>query len=316
MKYFVKKMYVMIALLSAVSISYAYGDFDNMNSCEEAENCCPCEPSCSRGFVSADFIYWRAFEGGLDACIPTESLDIVTEDGRVLSLFRGKGRDPHFRWSPGFRLGAGYELPCGDWDIAAYWTHLQSRTHGSNRGNPHRWKIDFDVIDVVTGYNFDSCNCFTIRPFFGLRGARIDQKLRLEELSLSPIPSFIENRNKEKFVGIGPLIGIEADWNIGCGFRAFTSASVSWLYGNFRVRLNEIDATVDSLNLCRVSNRIDGIQAAADFALGIRWETCFCSNLVFLQLALEHHRYFDHNRFGNYGDLSFDGVTFSGGIEF
>lgn len=302
-------------MISLLSISYAYGGLDRKISFDEMNSCSSCESVCSKGFVKADFIYWRAFEGGLDACIPVESLDMATEDG-ALSLFRGKGRDPHFRWSPGFRLNAGYELPCRGWDTAASWTHLQSRTHGSNRGNPHRWKINFDVIDVVTGYNFDSSDCFAIRPFLGLRGARIDQKLHLEELSLSSISSFIANRNKEKFVGIGPLIGVEADWKIGCGFKAFTSASVSWLYGNFKVRLNKIDSTLDSLSLCRVSNRIAGIQAIADFVLGLRWETCFYSKIVFLQLALEHHRYFDHNRFGNYGDLSFDGLAFSGGIDF
>ena len=49
--------------------------------------------------------------------------------------------------------------------------------------------------------------------------------------------------------------------------------------------------------------------------LELRWKTCFCKNsFLILQLGLEHHRYFNHNQFCGYGDLSLDGVSFSAAI--
>ncbi|WP_059359147.1 Lpg1974 family pore-forming outer membrane protein [Parachlamydia acanthamoebae] len=325
MTYFMRKIYVAVTLLSITSLGYANEDYDNSLTCGETENDFCCEPiSCGLGFISADLLYWRAFESGLDACVPGQVSDIVTSDGKVVSRFKGRGRDPHFDWNPGFRIAAGYELPCSDLDIAASWTYFHSRSHGPrNHGNKIRWNLNFDAVDVVAGYESDFGACFALRPFGGLRGAWIDQKLRIHGTSNSASSSVTNDlleaktKNKENFWGVGPLIGLGADWNIGCGFSLYTSASIAWLYGNIDVRLREADETVDTVNLCRVKKRLDANLAVADAALGIRWQTCFCRNTrLILQLGLEHHRYFDYNRIGGYGDLCFDGFNFSAGLEF
>lgn len=347
MTYFIRKIHVAITFLLMTSIGYAYGDYSNSSACGESENCCSCQPTCcgGKGFISAELLYWRAFEDGLDTCVPSDVSDSVTSDGRVISRFRGRGRDPDFRWDPGFRVGTGYELACSNWGVAAFWTHFHSRAHDSrnhgnsyrsygydyqNHGNERRWNINFDVIDVVAAYESDMGSCFTVRPFGGLRGARIDQKQRLGDFSSSrsdfsnSISSYTSNdfaiigtKNKEKFWGLGPLIGLEGDWNIGCGLSLYASASVSWLYGHFDVSLTELEESVDFVDFCHVSKHLDAVVGAFDAALGIRWQKCFCSNMrVILQLGLEHHRYFDYNRMGCYGDLSFDGVNFGAAIEF
>lgn len=310
---FIKKMFTWMAVLLISSIGHIAG------YCEDS---CSSQPvCCGQAFISADFLYWRAFESGLDTCSPSEVFDIVTADDTVISIFHGKGRSPNFNWDPGFRIGAGYEFARSKWDIAAFWTHFQSHTRG-NHGNRPRWNIDLDVIDAIAAYDFNFDSCFNLWPFIGLRAVQIDQKLRHGKqhhftLALNDDLITFDRGNKEKFQGIGPLMGLEADWNIGCSFSFYFMGSISWLYGNYNIRLIELDEEIDALDFFQLRKNLDASLAVADVGLGIRWQKCFCNDMrLVLQLGLEHHRYFDFNRIGGYGDLSFDGVNLSAGIEF
>lgn len=347
MTYFFKKIHIAIAFLSIASIGHAYENYGNgsfyggSENCFSCQPCQPCQPCCGgKGFVSAEFIWWRAFERGLDTCFPTDVSDSVRSDGKVVSTFSGKDRDPHFEWNPGFRIGAGLEFDCSKWFIADTYTHLHSRAHSdrhdsSYNGNDLRWNLHYDALDVMLGYDSDLCSGFALRPFIGLRAARIDQKLHINafpgststfsstsssSLDLFVVPNdlvSIEKRNKERFRGLGPLLGVEAEWNVGCDLSVYASASVSWLYGNFRVRLFESNEFTDAVDICRERKHLDACLGSADASIGIRWQQCFCNNTKFiLQVGLEHHRYFDYNRLGCYGDLSFDGVNVLAGFEF
>src|SRR6185436_20647961 len=95
--------------------------------------------------------------------------------------FKGRGRDPRFEWNPGFRIGAGYEFACSNWDVGALWTHLDSRAHRCDE-NRFRWHVHLDVIDLLVDYQSDCNSCFVLRPYLGVRIARIDQKLRFGEV--------------------------------------------------------------------------------------------------------------------------------------
>lgn len=352
MAYVLKKIHVAIMIVLLTAVGQVYGDYGNSSIDGECEDsyCCA-SACCGKGFICADLLYWRACQGGLDDCFPLTASDYVSSDGDVISRFRGKGEDPRFKWDPGFRIGAGYEFGCWDrWGIAVFWTHFNTNSKRHFKDDYEltsrhelRWKLDFDVVDVVVGREFDAASCFTLTPFGGLRFARIEQKLHSNfesrkdscadsyvepssEFSfsdLSPIAystdHFTTSRahNKGRFLGIGPLIGVEADWNLGCGFSLYANASVAVLYGNFHIRSNEANYFGDGADFCEEKRHSCACQAVVDAGLGIRWQTvCFCDNIVWLQLGLEHHRYFNQNRFGHYGDLCLDGGNFSVGITY
>jgi len=321
MRSFKRNIQIAVIFLSITSIDYlAAADYVSLSALRERDDslCCPCpQACCGRGYISADVLYWRGFESGLDTCVPSVVTDVVTPTGTVISRFSGNDRDLNFKWNPGYRVGIGYETAC-KWDISTTWTHYNSHSNGFNNGTDVHWNIDFDVIDLIAGKEIDLGSCFSLKPFAGVRGARINQRLSINT-SPSIVNSFttIDINNKQNFWGIGPLIGLEADFEIGCGFSVYSSASISWLYGDIDVTLIDSEEAVNSSSLCNVNKNLSGSLAAADAALGIRWEKCFCNdNLLVLELGLEHHRYFDYNRIGGCGDLSFDGVNFSAGIEF
>lgn len=333
MKAFFKKINITIALLLMPSIGYAYGDYtDTLPYADNLNSLTYCTETTYQAFVTAELLYWRAFETGLDTCVPRTLSDIVTSDGKVISRFGGRGRDLNFDWNPGFRLNGWYELPCTCWDVGVSWTHFNT---DSSRGHAHRhkWNLNLDVVDVFAGYGYDCSSCFVVRPFFGVRSARIDQKIhtrgRFEQsidssLFSSSISSYqsdhyvtTANRNKQKFVGVGPLIGLEADWAFGCGFSLYVSAAVTWLYGQFDVHQHQSADFFDNAYIFKFRSDLDTVLAGADAAIGVRWMTDFyCNTRLIVQVALEHHSYYDFNRIGRYGDLSFDGVSVSAGLGF
>ncbi|MDP1834709.1 MAG: Lpg1974 family pore-forming outer membrane protein [Chlamydiales bacterium] len=289
MTYFIRKIYLATALLSVPFVGNAYGDYGiwsrwSGNGKEYAfssnpeydeyfdsylEQSCAVEPCseccCGTRFLTTDLLFWRGFEGGLDDCVPTLVSDTV--DGSIVtSTFRGRGQEPHFKWAPGIRVGIGYDS--GDeWDYGAYYTYFHSQSKGPTVNN-YLWNINFDLLDVVAGYESDLSCSFALRPFAGLRGASINQKLRISDFS-AEATSIMDN--DQKFFGIGPLLGLEANWDIGCGFRLFASGSLSWLYGNFDVTLKESGTTVDTVTSCNVTKHLDASVNSVDAAIGVRW---------------------------------------------
>ena len=123
----------------------------------------------------------------------------------------------------------------------------------------------------------------------------------------------------DRFVSpqVGPLFGLEADVNIGCGLSLYVNGAISWLYGRNDVRLTDSTATIDVIDFCDIKNKTNSILTSADASFGVRWQTCFCTDKqLFVQLGYEHHRYFDYNRIGSCGDLSFDGLQIGLGLGF
>lgn len=318
---FIKKFNLGLILFLTGFTSYSYSGINS--SCIENTCCCPCQQKSGQGFISAGLLYWRAFQDGLDTCIPTNVSDTVLPDGRIISTFEGEGKNPHFKWNPGFRVGAGYEFACSNWDIETFWTHFNSKAHESLcNENRLRWNIDLDVIDFLVAYQCDWNSCFTLKPYIGLRGARIDQKLRLGGFPNSTTfattgENLAGTDNKHKFIGVGPLAGLEVDVKVDQGFSLYVNGAISWLYGRNDVRLTNSTATIAIIDFCRIKNKINSTFIVADASLGVRWQTCFCTDKqFFLQLGYEHHRYFDYSRIGKCGDLSFDGVQIGLGVGF
>lgn len=317
MTYLISKIQSTITFLLIASIGYTYGNWECSPDSQECEDSC-CQPDCcGKGFISAELLYWRAFENGLDRCIPVETSDIITLDGRLTSRLIGRSHDPNFKWNPGFRLGIGYEFACSNWDVEASWSYFH--THSNNSFDDDidvQWNLDFDVLDIVAGYKTDLSHCFALRPFAGIRSARINQKFQINEFSLEDDDSDSDfEKNREEFLGIGPLIGLEADWDIGCGFSLYASASISLLYGHFDLKFIELNETLNTVDYCKLKKDLDASLDVVDISFGVQWRKCYCDRWLFLQLGLEHHRYFDYNRLCD-GDLSLDGVNLSGGIEF
>ncbi len=276
----------------------------------------PYQNPCNNWLFSVDALYWRTLQNGI-------------------SCNCGCGIKNH-EWRPGYRIGTENAFASSCWDAAIYWTHLDAHTHqghkendsssssGSSKGSFGEWKLNFETIDATIGRDFIVYSCATIRPFVGLRGAWIDEKIcaHLESSQISNLQeTFIttQQHNRVNFWGVGPQLGLELDWTLCNGFGIYGSISAGILYGDFNVKskTTETFSNPTEVFFCKEHRHNQACQAVADAAIGVSWQHCYCNNVKLrLRLGWEHHQYFDHSRFGSYGDLYLDGVAFATGISF
>lgn len=281
-----------------------------------------------RGYVSADFLYWRAYEGGLVCGCGASEIDdtrIIDENGneKIISKMKGHDRDLDYRWDPGYRVGIGYQFDCSRWDLGATWTHFHSSSkEDGDDNNTRNWKVLFEQADLILGRTFSFGSCFDFRPFGGIRAVWLNQHYKTHKATF--ITSSIGNdlfvvdaKDKQKFNGFGPLIGVEFDWPMACGFSFYGSADAALLYGNYYVKSAALELFEFNESLCNKRRSLNANQVVLDLEFGLRWSHCFCRRFrLIFDCALEHHRFFDHNHFNECGDLCLEGVTFSTTIEF
>lgn len=298
------------------TINYGYTAVCDI--CEPTpEPCCP--QSCGRLYFGGAALYLRAFEGGLSSACDGTEITTTTEDGLIISRLEGRAHDPNFKWNLGYRVELGYEFANSCCDIGVIWTHYDSHSQSHGDASQHNWNIDFNVVDLVYGCDYNCSPCFAVTPFGGIRYAAINQNLHVEFSNLvdGAISSSLTGRLKEDFVGIGPLIGLEADWNMGCGFSLYGGISVAALYGTFHVRSQQSEQFPIGINIDHTRKNVQACQTVVDAEFGIQWETTFCCDkCLFVRLGVEQHRYFNFNQFCGYGDLNIDGVCLGLGVNY
>lgn len=270
-------------------------------------------------WLHVDALYWGAFEDGLK--VGQSSKEITEILPGTVSVTTSKAKNLHFDWYPGFRVGIGQGLNGrGGWGEVISWTHLYTRAkrHLPNEFDA-KWQIHFDMIDALAGLEIWLTPEICLEITGGLRGVQIRQHFNSFTVNqvtdtLGAISTVEVFRNADtKFWGLGPELGFEGEWNVGCcGFSVFGYAGISMLYGHFNIsRHNDLE-TLTFEDTRNVRKSIQACQLTADAAAGVRWNHVWngCFN-VELDLAFEHHQFFRQNRITCCGDLSLDGLVAS-----
>lgn len=311
-----------------------------------------CNPCCGSFLDSfyyrSDFLWWRACEDGLDLGTEefVESFESPTT-GRSTVFNRSHSKRPKFDYDPGFRTGIGNYCACECWDFALNWTHYHTKAKARAFSDPSngltfvpewervidaneqqldsegRYSLTLDLVDIEFGRKFYTSNCFSLRPQFGLRFARIYQNYRVASRSTGPSFPILSNylsdvKSRSNFLAVGPRVGLDIELDIGCGLILFGQGAASIVFGKFDNHSRErlIDFTTDTVQEIGDFN-YDGRSSAhrcsraiTDAAFGVKWNRCFewCGRChpVTLAFAWEHHAFFDMNNF-NFRE---DGIEF------
>lgn len=191
------------------------------------------DESCDNFNFHVDFLYWKANEDGLEYGTKIIASPLIGESSNA----NMKLLDPHFNWDPGFCLGAAYNFSALDgWTLQANWTHIHNHAHGNSSaegiesqvgdvntiispwvnllfelrsGASHataHWLLKYDTIDLDLEKSVCLNNRFLLTPFFGLRGAWIDQDYKAitaHSFSWKEAPPFLEKSlSKEKTISL------------------------------------------------------------------------------------------------------------------
>jgi hypothetical protein len=194
-----------------------------------------------------------------------------------------------------------------------------------------KWDLTLNNIDLDIGRTFWFRNCFSFRPYAGIRGSWAKTRFQIHsDLVENPSITIVDNlgttviniidsdlRLKDRFIdrfwGVGILLGISPNWYICHDWSIFADFAASLIYGkssskkreNYSGFLNTLSdtggsvatetATADFKHSSRRS--FFAMQPIFDLALGLRFEKSWCCNRYYTEfdLAWEHHIWIENN---------------------
>jgi hypothetical protein len=330
----------------------------------------PLPPHVSHGGFNThlDMIIWKANEDGLEYGTKMKATPLIGQASKTNT----KLLDLEFEWNPGFCVGLGYLFNKFDyWTLNLDWTRIESRAHGrksaqgiesqvgsvdtiipawvnflfvlragAKEASAH-WHLDYNTVDLDLGRSFFLSKRFALNPYFGLRGARLDQHYHANYKTVfilaQDAPPFKRNvffRGKNKFFGFGLRGGAEALWHFNSHWHLFSQLSGNILYGRFSVDMKNLhDQGIGEGEI--LPSPLDftaresfwRTRLSFEEAVGLGWETFFNKNRyhVTVRASYELSQWLNQNELfntfyfrgqdtissvpiRNHGDLSFHGV--------
>jgi len=157
-------------------------------------------------YITADFIWWKAYEDGLDFAWSGAPLapTAVPPSATSGNMFR-----PNFKYEPGFKVGFGNKFDHDGWDLYAQYTWLRVNRSKQNEENcceveneiawsnywlptnagpeailmndeSAKWKLSFNVLDLELGRDYYISKYLTMRPFVGMKFSWQTQKYHVD----------------------------------------------------------------------------------------------------------------------------------------
>lgn len=277
-------------------------------------HCLP-EPYCQEVNVRGELLYMTASLGGLEAVFGTTSVATSVAGDVTTTSVTEIDKDPDWQWRPGFRVGVDYAFTC--FVVEADWTHYVGHAKFGQHGQHGHWKITYDAIDLLFGRRFPIARCFYFKPFIGVRGLLVHQSLKsdlkAQFTSAAGSTTVITAINdKERFWGVAPEIGVEADWYMGWNWSLYASFDVVSYYGRVKTRSHKKDTFTSTIRVSDGTNKRCFNTIGTDGSIGVRWDKAWpvaSEVLLTIKLGVEQHRIYDFSNLGSDGNLSLDGAN-------
>jgi len=197
-----------------------------------------------------DFLYMRAEQSGLQYAQTTHNkTNNIILNGHLLDI--------DFDWKPGVRAGLGYTFASDNWDLLLTWTYLQSHTtssasaptdgflyaiwapYANGASVQHasaKWNLNYNVADLELGRAYFVSHALSFRPFFGVRGAWLNQDMHFKYSGFSA-PSPQKTKATNDFSGVGLRSGFNLGWHFNSQWNLQSYVSGSLLWGRFKEKM-------------------------------------------------------------------------------
>lgn len=293
---------ICVALIALASQAHGYQATDNST------------------FVYADLLVWKLREGAAD-----NWADVITDPGPKQYVTQ---YGVPFNWSPGVRLGIGRNN--AHWDTTFSYTGFETKatsnayaptggvyspflgnfyinnTNGVNFGPHYRsasvfWKVTYNILDLELGRKFKIDEYLQLRPFLGIKGGWINQKINTSWYSPTTPTTFsaATENIKHDFSGVGPSIGMDSTWTMFRGSKSSLnlignfSAALMWAHWVITDTYHNNTPTTVTLN----EDTITGAATMARGLLGIEWTSCYARVDVKIRLGYEAQVWFNQVQF-------------------
>jgi hypothetical protein len=280
-------------------------------------------------FMWGEYLYWTAREDGL--YFAQSGLEVSDSNA---SSFDGKLEKIDSKWDSGLRIAAGVNFPKEGYDAVLYWTWFSTdgnkRVHSEHKnllplwaqpdfqlldgtgkfvdggGNKPKvevarghWDLDMNVLDVEWGRSSWFGGHFSLRPFFGLRGAQIQQGLKVDYAYATSPLIFTRLHSNAAFRGGGLRAGANAGFAFCHGFAFYGLASGSLLYGQenggLHVKENEFE-------IARTQDRFWKGVSSLQLSLGVGWDSHFSKDRLHVGFCMgwESNMWFSVNQMNHF----------------
>lgn len=246
-----------------------------------SEPCCPlppCDPCCDfvdNFSLDAAFLYWK-LSGDDYAVAVTREGSATVVDGVVSQPWKDKVHRIKGKWGPGFRVGAGFDIPCLGWGMDIDWTHfsisnskkasavapvspdfaalsealIDSTSVNSGSNLPEgassvlkgHLKFKYDTVDLEMG-KWICCgsSALLFKPHVGLRFADVDEKVKTNRENFGlEAPNTQERhiRINNRFRGAGLRAGLDTNLYLSEGWSFIGRAAASLVWGTAEYKYN------------------------------------------------------------------------------
>lgn len=213
-----------------------------------------------------------------------------------------------FNWAPGFRIGLGYNMVRDLWDTQASYISFQSKASGLTDGPvipgflPARLSglepfskgsasihVHYNMFDWDLGRAFFVSHHLLLRPFIGMKGGWITQKIdsEWEIFNFFGPDSLLATENlMQNFAGWGPKGGVSSKWVLYCTEKSFFSlmgrSEAGYLWGHWSIHDEYLDTLATTIPLITTLRRFGSFVLRSFIGLG--WDVDFdrdCSHFEF-----------------------------------
>ncbi|MCB1110913.1 MAG: hypothetical protein KDK64_08020 [Chlamydiia bacterium] len=286
-------------------------------------------------FLTADFIYWTVRQDGM--------FYAVSGVGAGAS---GSVHDVDWSWDPGFKVGAGFNLPHDGWDIVAEYTWIHSDAGNTTSQQAAQsnlvpywiinqsvalltrahanWDVHYNNLTLDLGRNAYMSQYMKLRLFAGLHAAWIDQDYKAEYNLVNTDVHRLELN--QDFWGVGLRAGLNNTFQFTKNFSFFGDLALSLIWGQFdldrkeRITVNNVTTTVVDTGV-----KPHTTEPVANIEAGFRYDVWFGQDRFhfMLQAGWEHVLWILHNQMiknlgepDHSGDLLLQGVTIKARLDF
>lgn len=293
-------------------------------------------------WVDASFIYWQPSQDNMELAFHQTSSIVsaaVSTTGPIGNYVKQENS-----FVPGFKVGMGWAYDNHDnWDMAAEYTRLHKTmnqtancSHSGTTNTPGtgysrtwgipnstfdstqlydtvsgKWTMNLDVVDFNLGRWYYVGTDLTFRAFVGARGQWIGQVHKATYQNTGAVAATgslatMIVKDRVHSWAVGPEIGLNTKWMLGCDFRLYGNVEADILYTDYtRLSHRESSSGMFSTWAPNLTNNHSGsVRPHMDLELGFAWGSYFDNNSWYIDLAAgyDFQVFFDQNMFNGIGD--------------
>lgn len=290
---------------------------------------------CCNFSLSGSLLVWSAHEEGLDYVIKNSNGTAFVTNGAIKRI------DPS--WDVGFRLDLGYQIPDCRMDLDLIWTRFHTKESDSATASPFgglysvwsvpgaglsaeqeakaNWTMHYDQLDLQMSGTFAPRSFLELSPLLSLTNIWVRQKFDINlnggasTLNANALVLDDDIDMKNNFWGIGPKLGLDTLWILGCGFSIYGNFDTALLFGYFKLDQSE-NVELLGLNPEITYLTINGdkfwiSRALLHLDFGLRWDKFICnrSYRLTLQAGWEELFLFGQNQLMRFQTITAPGIN-------